>query len=46
MVKKIKVGKENLYLTEIRLSRNKLWCHSAAENHNYMYMCHICAKGF
>ena len=38
---KRKIGKGNLYLTENRLSRNKMWC--AADNHNYM--CHICAKG-
>ena len=26
-----KIGKENLHLTENRLSRNKMWC--AADNH-------------
>ena len=39
---KRKIGKENLYLAENRLSRNEMWC--AADNHNYMR--HICAKGF
>ena len=41
-VKKRKIGKENLHLTENRFSRNDMWC--ATDNHNYMY--HICAKGF
>ena len=42
MVTNHKIGKGNLYLTENRLSRNKMWC--IADNHNCM--CHICAKGF
>ena len=42
MVKKRKIGKVNLYLTEISFSGNEMWC--VADNHNYM--CHICAKGF
>ena len=41
-VKKHKIGKGNLYLTENQLSRNEMWC--AADNH--IHMCHICAKGF
>ena len=41
-VKKSKIGKGNLYLTENRLSRNEKCC--AADNHNYM--CHTCAKEF
>ena len=40
--KTTKLGKENLYLTENRLSRNEMWC--ATDIHNNM--CHICAKGF
>ena len=40
--KKCKIGKENLYLTENRLGKNKMRC--MADNHNYM--CHICAKRF
>ena len=40
-VKKCKIGKGNLYLTENRLSRNEMWC--AAENQNHT--CHIYAKG-
>ena len=36
------VEKGNLYLTENRLSWNKIRC--AADNHNYM--CHIRAKEF
>ena len=39
-VKKCKIGKEILYLTENPLSRNEMWC--ASDNHNDM--CHICAK--
>ena len=35
-----KIGKENLYLVENRLSRNETWC--ASDNHNNMG--HICAK--
>ena len=38
--KKCKIGKGNLYLTEIWLSWNEMCC--ASDNHNYM--CHICAK--
>ena len=34
------IRKGNLYLTENRLGRNKIWY----DNHSYM--CHICAKGF
>ena len=41
-VKKRKIGKGNLYLTENRLIKNEMWC--AADIHNYM--CHIYAKGF
>ena len=40
--KKHKIGKENLYLTENRLSWNVMCC--ASDNHNYM--CHTCAKEF
>ena len=40
--KKRKIGKGNLYLTENRLSWNKMFC--ASDNHNYM--CHTCAKDF
>ena len=40
LLKKCKIGKGNMYLTENRLSRIKMWC--AADDHNYM--CHICAK--
>ena len=40
--KKRKIGKENLYLTENRLSWNETCC--ASDNHNYM--CHTCAKEF
>ena len=40
MVKKRKIGKGNLYLTENRLSRNEMWC--AADDYNNM--CYICAK--
>ena len=39
-VKKRKIGKGNLYLSENRLSWNEMCC--AADNHNYM--CHTCAK--
>ena len=39
-VKKPKIGKGNLYLTENRLSRNEMLCSS--DNHNNMR--HICAK--
>ena len=39
-VKKLKIGKGNLYLTENRLSGNEMYC--AADNHKNM--CHICAK--
>ena len=39
---KRKIGEGNLYSTETRLGRNKMWC--AEDNHSYM--CHICAKGF
>ena len=42
MVKKCKVRKENLYLSENQLSRNEMWC--VVDNHNCM--CHISAKGF
>ena len=38
----VKNGKQNLYFTENRLSRNEIWC--AEDNLSYMY--HICAKGF
>ena len=38
--KKKNIGKENLYLTENRLSWNEMCC--AADNHNYI--CHTCAK--
>ena len=31
-VKKRKIGKGNLYLTENRLSRNEMWC--VSDNHN------------
>ena len=41
-VKKRKIGKGNLYLTENRLSRNEILC--ATDNHNYM--CPVCAIGF
>ena len=41
-VKNPKIGNENLYLTDNRLSRNEMWC--GAENHTYM--CRIYAKGF
>ena len=40
IVKNAKIGKGNLYLTENRLSSNKMCCTS--DNHNYM--CHTCAK--
>ena len=40
-VKKIKIGKGNLHLTENQLSRNEMWC--VADNLHYM--CHTCAKG-
>ena len=39
-MKKSKIGKGNLYLTENRLSRNEMWCASG----NLSDMCHICAK--
>ena len=43
MVKKNRqIGKGNLYLTENRSKRNKIWF--AEDNHSYV--CHICAKGF
>ena len=42
MVKNSKLGKEDLYLTENRFSRNKMWY--TADNHNYMDL--ICVKGF
>ena len=42
MLKKHKIWKGNLYLTENRFSRNEMWC--AVVNHNYMR--HICAKQF
>ena len=41
-VKKRKIEKGNLYLTENQISRNEMWC--VADIHNYM--CHICAKEF
>ena len=41
-LKKRKIGKGNLYLTENQLNRNEMWC--AVVNHNHMG--HICAKGF
>ena len=41
VVKKRKVEKGNLYLTENRLSTSELWC--ASDNHNNMY--HIMCKG-
>ena len=41
-VKKCKIFKGNLYLTENRLNRNEMWY--AVVNHNYVF--HICAKGF
>ena len=41
-VKNAKLGKGNLYLTENRLGRNKIWC----TEDNQSYMCHICAKEF
>ena len=37
-----KIGKGNLYLTENRLSWNKIRC--AADKHNYT--CYTCAKEF
>ena len=40
--KKCKVGKENLYLTENRLSWNEMCC--ASDNHNYIR--YTCAKEF
>ena len=42
MVKKHKIRKGNLYLTENQLQRNEIWF--AQDNHSYMH--HICAKGF
>ena len=42
VVKKSKIWKGNLYVTENRLSRNEMWC--VADNHNNMH--HIGAKGF
>ena len=39
-VKKRKIGKRNLSLTENQLSSTEMCC--AADNHNYM--CHTCAK--
>ena len=39
---KRKIRKENLYLTDNRLGRNKMWY--AADN--YIYMCHTCADFF
>ena len=39
-LKKLKIGKGSLYLTENQLSRNEMWY--AADNHNFM--CHIYAK--
>ena len=41
-VKKRKIWKENLYLTEDWLGRNEIWY--AEDNHSYM--CHIWAEGF
>ena len=41
-VKKRKIWKGNPYVTENRLSENKMWC--AADNHNDT--CHTRAKGF
>ena len=41
-VKKLKIGKGNLFLTENLLSRNEMWC--VTDTHNYMR--HSCAKGF
>ena len=41
-VKKRKIGKGYLYLTENQLSWNEICC--AADNHNYM--CQTCAKEF
>ena len=41
-VKKRKIGKGNLNLTESQLSRNELWC--TAENHNLM--CKYVQKDF
>ena len=40
-VKKRKIWKGNLCLTENRLEKNEIWF--AEDNHSYM--CHICAKG-
>ena len=40
--KKRKIGKGNLYVTENRLSWNKMYC--ASDNHNFVY--HTCAKEF
>ena len=40
--KKHRIGKENLYLIENRLSWNEMCC--ASDNHNDM--CHTCAKEF
>ena len=39
-VKKHKIGKGNLHLTENRSSRSEMWC--TADDHNDMYR--ICAK--
>ena len=36
-------GNGNRYLSENWLRRNKMWC--AADNHNYIYVSDICAKG-
>ena len=43
-VKKVKIGKRNLHLTENRLSKNETWCTTTYHCDNYM--CHVCAEGF
>ena len=42
--KKRKIEKGNLYLTENRFSRNKIWC--AVVNHNHMHHIIMCKKIF
>ena len=39
-LKKRKIGKGNLYLTENRLGRNEIWY----AEHDHSYMCHIMGK--
>ena len=41
-VKKRKIWKGNLYLSENRLERNEIWFVEG----NHGYICHICAKEF